>query len=397
MAQLPYFNIGYLYNAIFTEVQGWRIEDSQFKKAPIHLVLSQNQSLHRSICLSKKPETSSNGEDSSGPTLSSGQPENIPPTNDAPPPKQKSASTETTPLGDNSPFSQDAASTSASSISPLPEYPRLLFSIRLTEDVKPADLSCELFSEWLRQVPVSADAVRVEAGFASDSTLLIVSIPVSMMAYLPKDSAITLLGTSRSANLMAMRTVNTSSISAPSRRQRSFNYVPYEKDYEEDIRTLRTSLAKSPATSMGSKMVYPSETRRSSGRRNSELKEGKRQGANPPKDIVQKTRPSLRRSPAIAGSVADKFRATSSRTSRKTPHSFTSPNDQKPAVFSANFRSGSENEDTEEDIFLVSDGESHDSAREPKKDSGIYMGISDFDFEAAVEAERMSDFKRQMQ
>lgn len=92
-------------------------------------------------------------------------------------------------------------------MSQLPEYPRLLFSIRLTEDVKPADLACELFSEWLRQVPVSADAVRVEAGFASDSTLLMISLPASMMAYLPKNPAITLLGTTRSSNLVKARTI----------------------------------------------------------------------------------------------------------------------------------------------------------------------------------------------
>lgn len=44
--------------------------------------------------------------------------------------------------------------------------------------------------------------MRIEAGFASDSTLLMISVPVSMMAYLPPNPAITLLGTTRSANLM---------------------------------------------------------------------------------------------------------------------------------------------------------------------------------------------------
>lgn len=74
MAYLPYFNIGYLYNAIYTEVSSWRIEDPRFKKAPIHLVLSQNQSLSRSICLCRWPKVHS-GENSTSQVLCCPQPD----------------------------------------------------------------------------------------------------------------------------------------------------------------------------------------------------------------------------------------------------------------------------------------------------------------------------------
>jgi len=84
----------------------------------------------------------------------------------------------------------------------MPDYPRLLFSVRLSEDVNPRDLSAELFTDWLRSIPVSAELVRIEAGFASDSTVLLLSLPVSIIGYLRSDPAITLLGTIRSKNLL---------------------------------------------------------------------------------------------------------------------------------------------------------------------------------------------------
>jgi hypothetical protein len=89
-------------------------------------------------------------------------------------------------------------------VSQLPEYPRLLFSIRISEDIKPGDLSTELLTDWLSTLPVEAKSVRVEAGFASDSTLLIVSMPIALLGYLPYDPAITLIGTARSNNQVSV-------------------------------------------------------------------------------------------------------------------------------------------------------------------------------------------------
>jgi hypothetical protein len=108
------------------------------------------------------------------------------------------------PADSQSPFSQRQwPSSSGTSLSEFPEYPRLLFSIRLSEDVKPNELSSELFADWLRSFPASANFVKVEAGFASDSTLLILSMPPAMFGFLPSDPTITLLGTVRSENMVA--------------------------------------------------------------------------------------------------------------------------------------------------------------------------------------------------
>jgi hypothetical protein len=61
-----------------------------------------------------------------------------------------------------------------------------------------------MFTDWLRDVPVSSSLVRVEAGFASDSTLLMVSMPAAMIAYIPSDPAIIMIGVIRSQNLLTL-------------------------------------------------------------------------------------------------------------------------------------------------------------------------------------------------
>jgi hypothetical protein len=45
---------------------------------------------------------------------------------------------------------------------------------------------------------------RVGAGFASDSTLLMISMPIALVGYLPHDPAITMLGITQSTNLLTI-------------------------------------------------------------------------------------------------------------------------------------------------------------------------------------------------
>jgi hypothetical protein len=79
-----------------------------------------------------------------------------------------------------------------------------LFSIRISEDVKANELSSEIFLDWLKRLPIKANLVRVEAGFASDSTLVMFSILPAILGYLPDNPAMTLLGTIKSKNIMAI-------------------------------------------------------------------------------------------------------------------------------------------------------------------------------------------------
>jgi hypothetical protein len=196
LIHMPSFTVGYLYNLLFTEIQSLRIEDAQRKKAPVHLVLTQDHRLPRSITISaKRPRIPS----SLGPPGGSGG------LGVSPTPQPESCSESPDSSGGNiSPLSSSGAS-SATSISELPEYPRLLFSIRISEDIKPNQLSTELFADWLATLPIDTKSVRIEAGFASDSTLLMVSLPIAMLGYLPDNPAIIMLGVVRSTNFLTLK------------------------------------------------------------------------------------------------------------------------------------------------------------------------------------------------
>jgi choline dehydrogenase-like flavoprotein len=83
--------------------------------------------------------------------------------------------------------------------------PRMAFAIRLIEDFRIGDLSSDLFSEWLRNIPASVDQVKIEAGFHSYSSLLIVSVPICLSIYIPKDPAVISLGPITSFNQVLSR------------------------------------------------------------------------------------------------------------------------------------------------------------------------------------------------
>ena len=82
--------------------------------------------------------------------------------------------------------------------------PRLAFSVRLRETIKPGQSLEMLFADWLKDMPVVAEEIKVEAGFGSLSTLLVVSLPIALSAYLPQDPAVRCLGPITSSNKMPM-------------------------------------------------------------------------------------------------------------------------------------------------------------------------------------------------
>src|SRR6202012_5683037 len=80
--------------------------------------------------------------------------------------------------------------------------PRLLFAVRLKETFQPSELSTDLFTEWLGMFPLVVEEVKVEAGFNSFSSLVIVSLPISLLSYMAEHPAIICLGPIRSKNLI---------------------------------------------------------------------------------------------------------------------------------------------------------------------------------------------------
>jgi hypothetical protein len=94
--------------------------------------------------------------------------------------------------------------------------PRLAFDIRLREDLKSHQLS-----------HVVAEEVKIEAGFESFSSLVVLSVPMSLMAYLPTHSALILLRPVTSCNKLLSLVPDTAGF---------FNYLsPRDKVNERDI------------------------------------------------------------------------------------------------------------------------------------------------------------------
>jgi hypothetical protein len=85
---------------------------------------------------------------------------------------------------------------------PVDYVPRIAISIRLNENFQVGSLSTAYFRDWLLDMPTFAEEVKVEAGFNSFSTLLIVSIPLSLYDYLPPNPAIISLGPITSSNIL---------------------------------------------------------------------------------------------------------------------------------------------------------------------------------------------------
>lgn len=189
LSSKPPFTVAYLYNNIFTRIQGRMPEDGRERHPPpIHLVLTQESRLPRSIQLGKCPKLNlaeifelESREISS---VAEGK-------------RPERADTSSNPP-DNSAGTGSFPRMSPSS--PPAEVPRLAFAIRLNDTLRPDQLRTDLFVEWLRSVPAVAEEVKVEAGFDSFSSLIILSIPISLSTFLPDNRAIVSLGPITSLN-----------------------------------------------------------------------------------------------------------------------------------------------------------------------------------------------------
>jgi len=87
------------------------------------------------------------------------------------------------------------------------KFPRIAFALRLKDTLQPSELSKDLFKEWLRTIPAMVEEVKVEAGFDSFSSLVIISLPIAMSLYVPKDPAVMCLGPITSPNRILEATI----------------------------------------------------------------------------------------------------------------------------------------------------------------------------------------------
>ncbi|KAF7915678.1 uncharacterized protein EAE98_011021 [Botrytis deweyae] len=177
LSAYPKFTAAVLYNRILCRLQNWMPEGRELQKAPLHVVLTQNQALPSSIQLSVSPRPKPEPMSFRSPSQSLGSP--------------SPASFESNERTDSD---QDSNLSPVSSLLSADEqFPRILLSVRLKEDLAP-ELSADLFAEWLRMMPVIANSITVEAGFSSFSTVILVSMPTPVWVCLGRDPAFNLVG-----------------------------------------------------------------------------------------------------------------------------------------------------------------------------------------------------------
>jgi len=201
LVKKPSFSTGELYSNIFSRIQARMPENgAERHPAPVHLILTNDSNYRRSIQLSRLLVSEDIGID--GPEL-------LPQSESHPigtgegrqfPMRGANISSIANGHGLNDSSAVEEANTLPSTIQA--KVPRLAFAIRLSDNFQVGQLSTDLFLEWLRHIPTIADQVKVEAGFDSFSSLLIVSIPLSLSGYLPPNRAILSLGPITSSNLI---------------------------------------------------------------------------------------------------------------------------------------------------------------------------------------------------
>ena len=212
LSSAPSFTVGTLFNKILCRIQNWMPSGREMQKPPLHVVLTQNSKLPQSIQLSRirpphvlataldrlhQPTNyeSLGSSQNSADCSSHVQKQSV---------GSQAQSSVSSPESTGSSLQQDSITSSTSSLfSDKDMCPRIAITVRLKESLAKSDLSVDLFADWIRMMPVLADKIKIEAGFASCSTLLIVSLPVALWCYLPDDPALSVIGIVKSTNLLS--------------------------------------------------------------------------------------------------------------------------------------------------------------------------------------------------
>lgn len=228
LSKKPCFSVGELYTSVYTRIQSFLpqgVENERYPP-PVHFAFTQDESFPRSIILSVHD---SQDTERGSPAYISPEAvslEHAGPLNE---PKKRrrldenpsSSSKEPTPRLDGAFQKQDSCrerggNTPVNTSNNIPEgvpkeslsprdAPRALFAVRFKEDVRAEDLSIELFTDWLRLIPAATEEVCVEASFKCLSTLLFITVPLSMQAYIPENTAIFYLGTVLSPIMLPLK------------------------------------------------------------------------------------------------------------------------------------------------------------------------------------------------
>jgi hypothetical protein len=195
LAHKTSFSTGELYSNIFCRSQLRLPEDEQGTErhpAPIHLVLTNDSQHKRSIHLSKRRIL----------LPLEKEPNQLPAIQNLQTVVGENGEAHSSVVTNTSVFSEDAASSREASpcFTLGTKIPRLALAIRFHESFQADEMTTLLFTEWLKEFPVIAEQVRVEARFDSFSSLLIISIPIALFAFLPAALSVIPLGPITSVN-----------------------------------------------------------------------------------------------------------------------------------------------------------------------------------------------------
>ena len=235
LSRAPRFSVGKLYTAIYTRMQSFLSQgiENESYPPPVHFVLSQEGPLIRGIQLSvldpNLSDRSTMDSPKKVPTAGGGNRKRLREDETLDSPNKKGNPTETSgcvvdcqqdtdsgeqniceqkPRVDLQGFPSESAENSDSgkqlgaetprsilkdSLYPL-DGPKALFAVRFREDIRGEVLSKDLLLDWLRLFPAAAEEVCIEASFKCFSTLVLISIPSSMSAYMIQHPAVLPLG-----------------------------------------------------------------------------------------------------------------------------------------------------------------------------------------------------------
>jgi len=185
------FTTALLHNLILSRVKYWKprygnsTSAQEPRKTPIYIVLS-DESKRRSIEIAPLPAR-----------LSTADLGRMSPNNSA-----SRASSPSSRSSDraNSPRPSQSSQSSVVEVWPDQSFscPKVLISVALEEEQW---LSTQQWKDWLHSIPGLVRYANVEGAYGSDSTLLLLSVPVAVWDLLPANPAMTFVGFSRTRDL----------------------------------------------------------------------------------------------------------------------------------------------------------------------------------------------------
>ena len=194
------FSTSLLHNKVLSRVKYWKprydssARHQEMRKTPIYIVIS-NETRPRSIELEPRPPPLSTVNEVTVTANRTSSPD---------PPLHDSAPSSLSLSADASSTSGPASESSCSSVSEVwPdkkfECPKVLISVALEEEQW---LSAPQWADWMRSIPGLVKYANIEGIYKSDSTLLLISVPIAVWNLIPPSSAISFIGFSRSPNLL---------------------------------------------------------------------------------------------------------------------------------------------------------------------------------------------------